>query len=1060
MSQLFPPGQRRCLAALLVLCFLPGVRAAQDAPAAADSPAPEATPAALVGSFSTIPGKLAFCSTRAVLWTERTAVIPLRVNQACDTDQTYALNVSEPGILEILRPATVLRGETQGYLRVRALHAGRFRLTLPDATALDVEVRADPVAAAFAQVDAESPRPRLVSPVPDAVVWGQFAVGVDVFADTDGTANAEPKVQLRLPNGHLLDPVTHTTPETGPTLHYQFDVAADDLPAGPAKLVALSSPARFTDVDRLARKPGSLLESEPLILHVQRPRDDALVAGNCADPAILGPTKNVYAPARPPRFGIRQPNVTRDPAAASGQIISSPSNDPAWCLPFEAKTAGEYQFVVRARGDLGGGAFPTVGLYLNNAEAPVTTSRLVGAKFHRLPLGAPFHLDAGWQILTVRFTNDFNAGKEDRNFYLDNYEIVRVGDTPPASAATAAPIGAPVPVNLNAAVATATANAAAATPFSATPEVGTPFRPAVLYPTNGAQVCGVDAVVVRVTGGDRLIPPAWVDVLLDGQPQGVRAVNPTNLDNILCPLVLRQVPPGTHHLGVRLADTAGRFTDSPAQLLNVLPAAPAARGPYERAVFLLDRLAFGPDPKELAAVLTLGETVWLNNRLNAGFDSPADQALLRIACTKYPRIDDAGQGAARALTQWIGTDNPVRARFTAWAENHFNTWVEKTKPAPKWHEHLDFCRLGVAPFADLLNVSSHSPAMLVYLDQEKSYAGKLNENYAREIMELHTLGVHGGYAQSDVTALAGVLNGWTLATESTLPQQDAPLALVYNTNNEYGLSNYFHFVPSLNDGKARRVFGLDFPAAPDPTARYDRIRLAMEMLASHPGTAEHVCRKLAEHYVGVPAPDGLVHTLAQTFLETGGDLRAVMRTMACSNAFWSAPPKMATPFDYGLRTARLCRAAVLELGANPDQALHPDQVGGFMKKSGMGMFDRVTPDGYPEASADYIDSNALLQRWHFMEANVDVINRIVPNVWRKPPAPTPTRVANEILTNAPLAPEDEAQRFVDLAAVRLTGRLLSPTSNQAALGILAEGTPDQMKQTLLFVSLLPETSLR
>ena len=1045
---------------MLMLSLLPDLHAAQDEPAATDTPASADSPTVPTVPLSSVPGKPGFCSSRTVLWTDRTAVIPLHVNGACDTDQTYPLNVSEPGVLEVLRPATVLRGETQGYLRIRALHAGRVRLTFPDATALDVEVRADPVAAAFAQVDVECPRPRLVSPVPDAVVWGQFAVGVDVFADTDGIADAEPKVQLRLPGGRVLDPVAHTTPETGSTLHYQFDVSADDLPTGAAKLVAISSPAGFTDVDRLARKPGSLLESEPLILRVQRPRDDALVAGNCADPAILGPTKDLYAPARPPRLGTHQPTVTRDPAGTSGQIISSPSNDPAWCLPFEAKTAGEYQFVIRARGDLGGNAFPTVGLYVNNVEAPVTTVRLTAAKFHRLPLGAPFHLDAGWQILSVRFTNDFYAGKEDRNFYLDNYEIARVGDTLPASAATAAPIGAPVPVNLSAAVATATANAAAATPLSSAAETGIPFRPTILYPANGALVFGVDAVVVRVTGGDRLIPPAWVDVVLDGQPQGVRAVSPTNLDGILCPLVLRQVPPGTHHLSVRLADTTGHLTDSPAQLLNVLPTAPAARGPYERAVFLLDRLAFGPDPKELAAVLTLGETVWLNNRLNAGSDSPADQSLLRIACTKYPRIDDEGQGAARALTQWIGTDNPVRARFTAWAENHFNTWVEKTKPAPKWHEHLDFCRLGVAPFADLLNVSSHSPAMLVYLDQEKSYAGKLNENYAREIMELHTLGVHGGYAQSDVTALAGVLNGWTLATESTLPQQDAPLALVYNANNEYGLSNYFHFVPSLNDGKERRVFGLDFPAAPDPAARYDRIRLAMEMLASHPGTAEHVCRKLAEHYVGVPAPDPLVHTLAQTFLETGGDLRAVLRTMACSNAFWNAPPKMATPFDYGLRTARLCRAAALELGANPDQALHPDQVGGFMKRSGMGMFDRVTPDGYPEASANYIDSNALLQRWHFMEANVDVLNRIVPNVWRKPPAPAPTRVANEILTNSPLAPEDEAQRFVDLAAVRLTGRLLSPVSNQEALNILAEGTPDQMKQTILFVSLLPETSLR
>ena len=1063
MSCLFPPGCRLLVAFLLVFLFHPLLRAAQGPePATTTSLAPSPASPPPVTSPATATEQPTFYSPRTVLWTGRPAVIPLRTTQATADDQIYPLDVSESGVLEILRQPTVLEGQTRGYLRVRALRAGRVRLSFTDGAALDVEVRADPFAASFAQVDAESPRPRVVTPEPDTVVWGDFAVGVDVFDAGNTPGEGLPEVQLRLPGGRLLDPVAHTDPATGPTLHYQFIVSADDLPTGPAKLVAVSSPAGFTDVDRLAKTPGSLLESDPLPLRAERPGADALWSGRCTDPAIMGTTKDLYAPGRPPRFGTRQPAVAKDPAATGGEMIACYGNDPAWVLPFDAKSAGEYQFVIRARGDMGGNAYPTVGITINNADAPVKTVRLSGAKYHRTPLGSPFHLDAGWQMLTVRFTNDFSAAKEDRNLYLDDYEIARVGDLPPASGLNTAPIGTGAPVNLAAAAATAgaSASAAAAASLSSTDGTVAAYRPAVLYPANGAHVFGADAVIARVTGGDRLVPPAWVDVLLDGEPQGVRSVSPVGTDAILLPLVLRQVSPGSHHLSVRVADTAGHTVDSPAQLLNVLPAAPAVRGPYERAIFLLDRLAFGPDPRELTAVLTLGETVWLNNRLNAAFDSPTDQALLRLACTKYPRIDDENQGASRALAQWIGTDNPVRARFTAWAENHFSTWINKTRAAPKWHEHLDFCRLGVAPFADLLSVSSHSPAMLVYLDQEKSYAGKLNENYAREVMELHTLGVHAGYAQTDVTALAGVLNGWTLASEATLPQTDAPLSLVYNTNNEYGHTDFFHFVPALNDGKERRVFGLDFPAAPDPAARYDRVRLAMEMLASHPGTAEHVSRKLAEHYVGVPAPDPLVHTLAQTFLDTGGDMRAMLRTLAASNAFWSAPPKMATPFDYGLRIARLSRASVLELGAPPDQALRPDQIAGFLKKSGMGLFDRVTPDGYPENSADYIDSNALLQRWHFMEGNLEVINRLVPNVWRKPPVPTPAKVANEILTNFPPAPEDPAQRFIDLAAIRLTGRLLSPASNQAALGILAEGTPDQMKQAILFVSLLPETSLR
>ncbi len=1043
-------------AALFLLLAVPPLPASQDRPAPDASPA--ATPAPVL---STVAGKPGFVTLRTVLWAGRTAVIPLRVTQAAAADQTYALNTSELGVLEIVRPPTVLAGETQGYLRVRALRPGHVRLGLLGDATLDVEVRPDPVGAAFAQVDAESPRPRIVSPVPDAVVWGTLAVGVDVF-DASASPAAEPKVQLCLPNGQTLDPVAHTGPEAGPARHYQFQVAADDLPVGPAKLVAVSSPAGFTDVDRLARKPGALLESKPLVVRVQRPSKDALLSGDCADPAIIGTTKELYAPAHPSRFGTRAPVVGNDPAASGGKVVQCFSSDPAWSLPFNAREPGEYQMFIRARGDLGGAAFPTVGIYLDNAESPLTTGRLSSDKYHRVPVGGPVFLKDGWQMLTVRFINDFSVGKEDRNFFLDEYEIARVGDAPTAASAAAAPatVGAPASANLAAAVATAAAKVDATAPAAAQPAPA--YRPGILYPANGASVFGVDAVVARVAngGGNGPAAPAWMDVIVDGQPQGVRTAKSAGADAFLCPLLVRQILPGAHRLAVRVADAAGRTTDSPAQLLNVLPAAPAARGPYERAVFLLDRLAFGPDPRELAAALTLGETVWLNNRLNAPFDSPGEQALLRVACTKYPRIDDENQGVARALTQWIGTDNPVRARFTAWAENRFSTWINKTKAAPKWHEHLDFCRLGVAPFADLLAVSAHSPAMLVYLDQEKSYAGKLNENYAREIMELHTLGVHGGYAQTDVTALANVLNGWTLASEAALPQTDAPLALTYSPNNEFGQSLGFRFVPALNDGKARRVFGLEFPAA-EPSARYDRVRLALEMLSSHPGTAEHIARKLTEHYVAVPAPDALVQRLSQTFLESGGDLRAVMRTLASSNAFWNSAPRMATPFDYGVRIARLCRASATETGAAlADSVPKPDQIGNFLKKSGMGLFDRVTPDGYPENSAAYIDSNALLQRWHFMEANIDPLNRLVPKDWRTPPAPVLTPAANEGGAGLPTGHDDSAQRFVDLVALRLTGRLLTPTSNAAAREILADGTPDQMKQTILFVALLPETNLR
>ena len=1040
---------------------------------------------------------VSFFTGHATLWLGRSMVLPFRVAQAPGSDDTVSVSVADPAALEILRPPTVLAGETTGFLRVRALRPGKTRLVLHGDAALELDLRPDPAGAIFALIDAESGRPRIVSPVPEAAVWGSFAVGVEVFdanfhATLPPDAPARPagsaaalaatpppsptappaavvargglRVQLRLPGGRLLDPTSATGPELGPQRQFLFNVRAEDFPPGALPMVAVASPDGPSFVDRQAGRAGGVQESAPLLVRAVRPPANALWAGECESPAVQGETKELLAPARPAsvHFSARVPDVRDDPGASGGKTVSCPGGNDAWCLPFIARADGDYQLFLQARGDFAGGAFPSAVLYRDTSENPTGGVRLVSGRYHRVPVGAPFHMDAGPQVLTVAFRNDFSQGKEDRNLYLDRYEIARVGDTapPPPTPEPAAKGGAPAarpPQGPATTVLNSPPPAANPTPAAE----NAPARLSLLYPAEGAAVFGADAVVARVSGAVGPARPVWVDLVVDGQSQGTRLLGPAAAtDTLLFPLVARQLPAGPHRVAVRAFDGAGRATESPALTIQILDHPPFLPGPYDRAVFLLDRLAFGPEPRELAAVLTLGEGAWLNNRLASSYETPAEQAVLRMACQKFSRIDDEHQTAVRALAQWIGSDNPVRSRFTFWTENHFSTWVNKTRGAPKWHEHLNFCWMGVAPFADLLGVSAHSPAMLAYLDQEKSYAGKLNENYAREIMELHTLGVRGGYKQADVTALAGVLNGWTTASEAILPQVDEPLGLVYNAGNEAGVGRGFRFDPFLNDGQGRRVFGVNYPGSKDPAVRYDNIRLALESLAAHPATAEHVSRKLAEHYVGVPASDALVRTMAQTYLENGGDLRAVMRAMVAHRDFWSAPMKMATPLDFGLRVARVCRAAVVQLGADPNQAPNADQVEGFLKKSGMGLFDRVTPDGYPQNNGNYADSNALLQRWRFMQGVGESLNRLVPNDWRTPPATVrPAANDNPAAGGPPVVP-DPLQRFIDLAAVRLTGHLLDPGSNGAALEVLGQGTGNEMRETLLFISLLPETSLR
>jgi uncharacterized protein (DUF1800 family) len=230
---------------------------------------------------------------------------------------------------------------------------------------------------------------------------------------------------------------------------------------------------------------------------------------------------------------------------------------------------------------------------------------------------------------------------------------------------------------------------------------------------------------------------------------------------------------------------------------------------------------------------------------------------------------------------------------------------------------------------------------------------------------------------------------------------------------------------------------MDFPGVP-LDRRFDRVLAALNMLAAHPGCAQFISRKLIEHYVSDPAPPGLVNDLAQVYMETGGDLRVMLLDLLEKPEFWAASPKVASPLDFAVRLARLANMA------------NPGAINDFASHSGMGMFDRATPDGYPDADGYFASSNALLQRWHFaqMAQNNFLNNGLVPNDWK--PA------------DKEWNPET-TQRLVDLAAVRITGNVLTPSSNDAAIKLIAsasENTDGRLHLLATFLCQVPETSLR
>lgn len=542
----------------------------------------------------------------------------------------------------------------------------------------------------------------------------------------------------------------------------------------------------------------------------------------------------------------------------------------------------------------------------------------------------------------------------------------------------------------------------------------------VLYPAPGSEVHGADGVVVSAHDDDEL---AELDVLIDGRPQGVHGVVPEGAGHLFAPLLLRDVAPGEHLVSVRVRDRSGNVAESEAVTITVTEAAPAAPGRFARAVHLLNRLAFGPETAELCELLVLGEERWLEGALAQ--DAAGDAAARGFARTRASDriVYDADR---MVLSHAVRTSEPVRLRHLLWVDDHFSTWAGKTGAPSEWAEHREIARLGWAPFEEQLRASATSGVMLAYLDQDQSYAGRINENYARELLELHTVGVDGGYTQEDVTELARLLAGLTVSQEAP-----ADGSGVYQRR-------HFRFDPELSDGRACDLWGHRFDRA-SPADRFARVERALELLARRPETARHVARKLSEHYVAAPAPDALVEDLAAVFRSSGGDFRELLRALVAHDEFWASMdvPRLATPVDYGLRFARVTGQTALDWSMVQ-----------FLQSSGMGMFDRVSPDGYPDEDEAWSDTNGLMQRWNWVRSVPWATRYLVPDGARR---------------FAGGDPQSFRQRIIDHAALRLTGSLLGEESNEAALIFFEEDEGnawEQVSRVLELVCRLPEANLK
>jgi uncharacterized protein (DUF1800 family) len=308
----------------------------------------------------------------------------------------------------------------------------------------------------------------------------------------------------------------------------------------------------------------------------------------------------------------------------------------------------------------------------------------------------------------------------------------------------------------------------------------------------------------------------------------------------------------------------------------------------------------------------------------------------------------------RAIT---GRDQLREVMADFWA-NHFNVYLNKGADRAYLPEYIESVirPRALGRFEDLLVATAKSPAMLFYLDNVQSVAPGtrprarlrndslrakaptgLNENYARELMELHTLGVDGGYTQRDVTEVARVLTGWSI----TPPDRGSG----------------FLFRERAHDAGAKTFMGIRFPAGHG----IDEGERLLHILATSPATMHHVSRKLCARLVADDPPDGCVDAAVHAWEESDGQILAVLRAIVHSPEFWSSAAvgsKVKSPLEF---IASAARAAGIVPDTLPALAL-------TLGRLGQPLFQQASPAGYPEREEDWVNSGALLQRMNLAVA--------------------------------------------------------------------------------------------
>ena len=398
---------------------------------------------------------------------------------------------------------------------------------------------------------------------------------------------------------------------------------------------------------------------------------------------------------------------------------------------------------------------------------------------------------------------------------------------------------------------------------------------------------------------------------------------------------------------------------------------------------LINRLSWGANATEAAAIKRMGTNGWIEAQLRPGSDlrlpaavraqldampvvrKPMGQLAVEMDTIRRGRppkdapLDDRlaarrsyteamkaynYQAVDRSLLRDIYSADQLREQLTWFWFNHFNVRIAQglLPVMITDYEERTIRPRALGKFCDLVNATLRHPAMLIYLNNTNNRADRINENYARELMELHTMGVGSGYTQQDVQQLARVLTG--AGVDLTVwPPRPAPAGGIRD-----GL---FVFDPAYHDGGKKRLLG-------QAIAKNGRagIEEATGILCRQPATAQRIAGKLAQYFVADVPPPALVTRMAETFRTADGDITAVLRTMIAAPEFKASLGTLyKDPNHYLISALRL---------AYPDRVItNPRRAATFLNQLGQGRFTRLTPDGFPLDAASWNASGQLATRF-------------------------------------------------------------------------------------------------